>query len=91
MEKNKRRIQIPKKRRLAFSYLTKRMKKWWRKSEKKETKKHEEKKKRTVKGARGYRKTLFGDEDGSANDARDEEGVTEEGSEVPRDRESAFG
>lgn len=42
-------------------------------------------------GARGYRKILFGDEDGSANDARDEEGVAEEGSEVPRDRESAFG
>jgi len=42
-------------------------------------------------GARGYRKTLFGDKDGSANDARDEEGVAEEGSEVPRDRESAFG
>lgn len=35
--------------------------------------------------------SFFGDEDGSANDARDEEGVAEEGSEVPRDRESAFG
>ncbi|EZA56024.1 hypothetical protein X777_03709 [Ooceraea biroi] len=42
-------------------------------------------------GTRVYRKILSG-EDGSVNDARDEEGVAEEGKRsIPRDRESAFG
>lgn len=62
----------------------------------------EKERKKGDKGARGEKEedrqrrtiskdSLFGDEDGSTNDARDEEGVAEEGSEVPRDRESAFG
>lgn len=47
-----------------------------KKKKTKETKgEHEKKKKRAVsKRGVGYRKTLFGDEDGSVNDARDEEG-----------------